>query len=416
MKNEPPLSSLCTVPFKHQPDQHLVIGVHANNRFFGIAKRVKAPKKSQIKKNVSVEVIVEFLKLEFSKLVLEPNKEITPAICQRVIDRAVFKICSGHESVTHYIPILFYNNYDGSDLDFGSLKLTSLDLAIEEIKAGKRVESDWDTNTEEYFKQFNAMLVIPVPACESNISYERAFLTAKVFIGIHQLFSYGERSSDIGLTPLDKNHFTFYHLTRDDQGQFSISQNIHFAKLQSKSWQTLMSKDATALHQIYSVTIDRILDPAVHEVISNRLIDAILLYSEALTDKNPLSQIVKFIMAIERIVTTDNIEVSAKVETRASKLISIFNGDREHWREKIKDAYDLRSKLVHGAFSLSNANEIPSEHSAQKLANSVIHAAAIFFYQIGLEKKVTEKQLGTFFKKIESIDDYTGSNQPPDSS
>ncbi|HHQ6595622.1 TPA: hypothetical protein ACSTLU_001856 [Serratia fonticola] len=406
LDNEPPLSHFSKISFL---GEEVVIGGNANERFHIIAKRLIKPNKSKSKRNITNDRLVKFLKIEFSKLVLEGEGLLDESLCQRIIDRALQSAEKKLTKMTHYIPISFFGDYNNEEFEFGSVKVIPSNRIKEHYLENTTLYNELSSKVpydrkdiHNHIKGHNAILCIDVPPCDEVISKQRALLVTKVFVGILHLISDRDNIKNIGVSKysIEKNKFIKLYKESDE---YKISMHVIFGGSHCDGWRDVLDPNKSNLMKIYASTINKILSPETHEVLNNRIIDAIIWYSEAISDKSMLSRILKYSTAIERLVTTSKTDVSRQVENRVSKLIAIFEGERELWRKRIEDMYSFRSDIVHGTYSLSNEVNLPSDKIFETIAQKAIHSATILFSQIGLEAKISPTQLSAKFEIIEGI-------------
>jgi hypothetical protein len=409
LDNEPPFSHFSTISFL---GYEIVIGGHANERFHVIAKRLIKPNKSKSKRNITNDRLVKFLKIEFSKLVLEGERLLDESLCHRIIDRALQSAEKKLIKTTHYIPISFFGDYNDEEFEFGSIKVISTKELKEHYIKNTVLYNELSSKVpyerkdiRNHIKGHNAILCIDVPPCDEVISKQRALLVTKLFVGILHLISDRDNIKHIGTSKysIEKNKFIKLYKESDE---YKISMHFMFGGSHCDGWRDILDPKKSNLMKIYASTINKILSPETHEVLSNRIIDAIIWYSEAISDESMLSRILKYSTVLERLVTTSKTDVSRQVENRVSKLIAIFEGERELWRKRIEDMYSFRSDIVHGTYSLSNEVNLPSDKIFETIAQKAIHSATILFSQIGLEDKISPSQLGAKFEKIEEIPEY----------
>jgi hypothetical protein len=410
------MSSLCTIPTSLRPDGKASIGKNAHDRFFTIAKRIRVPGKNKIKRSVTDEQLVSCLKIEFSKLIVEQQKTVDESTSSKIISKATNAALKENKNITHYIPLLFFRDYKGEELEFGSIKIigshefTVMCVENEHLRNEMWSKEYWDENEfSDFFKNFNAVMCIDVPPCEKSISKSRALLSAKTFVGMMHLF-FGRQNSRyiniFGQLPLDRHIFE----VTEESNELRITVSGQFGGVDTENWRDVLSTDNEDLSSIYSQTIGEILNPKQYEVLGNRVIDSLLWFSEGITDKHVLSRIVKYSISIERLLTTktgdpsnkEN-DISKNIEDRASKILSMFEGGREEWREKIKDMYELRSDIVHGTLSISSTFESHSDYWPEILVQKIIMGTTIYYSKLGLEENRSPNYLAKKFKELELL-------------
>lgn len=407
LESEPQFSIFCRIPTSIRKEGELVIGSKAHNRFYDIAKRIRAPNKIKIERDLTDNQLVEALKKEFAILILENNQPVNESNACKIISRAKNNAMKQHKVVTHYIPLCFFSDFGDDEYSFGGIKIISSEKFAKECAEDKHLrETLWSTECwelsefEEYFKSFNTILCIDVPSCDKEVSKQRAMLCSKAFLGIIQLFVGRENGCKLRLSGQELDSQESYEVTKESD-KFNITLQLKSGGSSPIDWRNFLDSKESDLARIYALSIDEILNPKQFEVLGNRLIDALLWFSEAVIDRNIYSRIVKYTIAIERLTTTDNKDVDKSVTTRASKLISIFEGDREKWKKRISDMYDLRSRIAHGSLSISSNYVNRSDYWPEIITQKVIKASTIVFSSLGLDNSFKDDALKSIYEKLE---------------
>lgn len=411
IESEPQFSFFCRITTSIRKEGELVIGAMAHNRFYDIAKRIRVPNKVKIERNVANRQLVDALKKEFATLILENNQPVNESTACKIISRAKNSALKQQKVVTHYIPLCFFTDFGDEEFNFGGIKIISSEKFAKECAEDKHLrETLWSTEFwelsefEEYFKVFNTILCIDVPSCDKEVSKQRAILCAKTFLGIIQLFVGQENGCKLRLCGQALESYTSYEVTKESD-KFNITLQVKSRGTNPVDWRNFLDSKESDLARIYALTIGEILNPKQFEVLGNRLIDALLWFSEAVIDQNLYSRIVKYTIAIERLTTTDNKDVTQSVTTRASKLISLFEGDRENWKKRMSEMYELRSNIAHGSLSISSNYVDHSDHWPELITQKVILGSTIVFSNHGLDKCFKDDALKSIFEKLEEVND-----------
>ena len=107
--------------------------------------------------------------------------------------------------------------------------------------------------------------------------------------------------------------------------------------------------------------------------------------------------------ALERVLAPETNDIFRNISERASKLIDIFEGDRDKWKAVVKKMYDLRSKIVHGDIEFSERISDSEVLEYEGLTARVIMASVVFYEKIGLESLDSAKTIGKYYIKLEQL-------------
>ena len=114
--------------------------------------------------------------------------------------------------------------------------------------------------------------------------------------------------------------------------------------------------------------------------LARRFIDASAWYGEAVRDKFPASRMIKYMTAVERIVTTKNEEgLSETISRRGAALLTMGGiGNFQTDAKRIKVAYDKRSELIHGSTSPSEQKMGVALREAEFLSRKILLCSLLF--------------------------------------
>lgn len=242
---------------------------------------------------------------------------------------------------------------------------------------------------------------------ESRIRFSKQI--ANFIVGILHLFSehYGISPEFISLSfnPFP-NYNGFYFSKKNDKSisyNFSSKGRILWS---DKFWIKFQEDIGGDLGIVLNEVIKLAIEPKNDSVITDRLIDAIYFFSSALQDKDESSKLIKLTTALERLVSLSNEKnndnISLNFRNRVAVLVSAYHGEFEKWYSVAQEMYKLRSKIVHGSWSLYRDIEPLYASKYSELTSKAILSACIGFYQLGLERKNNDEileKLYNFLKK-----------------
>lgn len=178
-------------------------------------------------------------------------------------------------------------------------------------------------------------------------------------VGILHLFSEHYKISPHFLS-LSTSHYPNYegfYFTKKYNSNFNYNHSsIGRVVWSDKFWDKFEEDYCSDLGEVLSQLIDLAIEPNERSIISDRLIDAIYLFSSAQQDKDESSRIVKLATALERLVSLPSEKKDSSTTKnftrRISSLVSIYYPNEKDWDKVAKEMYEIRSDIAHGAWSL----------------------------------------------------------------
>lgn len=405
VSSEPLLSALCTMPCDANVNGEIIIGASAHEKFYEIANRILAPTKRKRIRSIASDQFVKYLKIEFSKAFISQGVAITESTVTKVLNKAKRSASGSCESLVHYIPMKFFRDYKGEEIDFGPIKVIGLVEFEKKVLSDAMPEGDLyhltRNNLDKYIEGCNAVLVIPVEACQHSISIERAELVGEVFVALMHLFYGREYTTSIRCAGDREPLKTNYKIYKSELGVQWQMDTVMPRSI--PDWSELLSGDNPVFLTLYYKVISQVIKPNEEDVVCKRLIDAILWFGEASKECNDLSRVVKYSTALERVLAPETNDIFRNISERASKLIDIFEGDRDKWKTVVKKMYDLRSKIVHGDIEFSERISDSEVLEYEGLTARVIMASVVFYEKIGLESLDSAKTIGKYYIKLEQL-------------
>ncbi|WP_391488706.1 hypothetical protein [Leclercia tamurae] len=160
------------------------------------------------------------------------------------------------------------------------------------------------------------------------------------------------------------------------------------------------------LGEALSSLIELAIEPHERSIIADRLIDAIYLFSSAQEDKDDSSRIVKLTAALERLVSLPSEKKDASTTKnfirRVSSLVSIYYPNDKDWLKISKEMYEIRSEIIHGAWSLYRDIEPLHSSKYSELTSRAIFSACLGFYKRNLTSANNDRLVKEFYDFLEN--------------
>jgi hypothetical protein len=317
-----------------------------------------------------------------------------------MLNRAVLKAKKKHEAVRHYLPCVimtkgkppefrvgpvrfiatekFFADYQSKiEADYKSAnerQRQELEQMILEGKytADRKMSDEESTRYEqmvlnliyEYYRDFVWIAEVGIPVCDAKISRERAEITVQAALDVLKLFFGHAEGRDFRLAHDRGRPEKTADLTRGSDGAFCylIHQSGEGAHVEKGWYDHIAQRMGWALEAAGSA-LEGYLKPDVisdkPDVISDhrdRWLGALNWYGQAVSDRLPSAQLIKYVAALERLTVTNETgdDEVTDVVTRRTALLSVESYDAavlsDAW-ENARKLYRWRSGLMHGRSS-----------------------------------------------------------------
>lgn len=426
------LEFLCTVPHPNG-GRGITCGKQADERFRKIAVRhlsTDAEKKSK----TNVGNFVKALKESFSKKFLQEQRDIEEGSVARMISQAYKQTQKSFSSQIHYIPCTLFTNKEPLEFSIGPVKFFHKtkfeELYKERFSEQRKVIADRifandkeggkDISREsaikfanmkvddilKFFSPYQWIAVVKIGPCDNSISKTRANLSVKGALNILRLLFRDGKLRDIRTGYDLKVPDEIFYLSEDINANFHISMSKHWGGLNvSDDW----LKQVEAYNYDFYLkaageTLKSIINPTSHFPLSQRFLDSLNWYGEAMQETIPAAQLIKFVSSMERMTITGEEEGVSRILINRSAILAhnIEKKDLDLFIQKLKEIYRFRSDLLHGSLSPLDESINPIAGKAKVISREVLFAGIDLFASLGLfDPTITNEKLKTAYVKEE---------------
>lgn len=365
--------------------------------------------RSQHAGRIEPEAVFTKLKSVIVRRFLCEKRELNTREADRAVSAAIKAAARARTDLTHFVPCHLGHAETPESISIGPVRFQPRNVVIE------RLEPD----LQAYLEEPRALAGTKKPEDRRELR-EKLLAHAREYYGsfgwvaevtIHDFDppTSRQRGRRIVQSALDCLHLligTAYssHMRvggpsfrTDRRGQFEVDANGNVKLSASVDWlghnlgdgwwEMVNSEGGDHLIELMGVAIEAGHDIPRPAPLAQRFLDGVAWYGEAVRDEFAASRLIKYVTAIERILTTKNEENLIEVlANRGSALIhNPGEDDLETLRKRFRGVYDLRSHLVHGSQSPLDAGFGPRLREAENLARSVLFRALQFFKREGLE-------------------------------
>ncbi|AEF03327.1 HEPN domain-containing protein [Alteromonas naphthalenivorans] len=251
-------------------------------------------------------------------------------------------------------------------IDIGSVRVFSKDILereyTERVRLAERDGDELAINGEEasaHYENFNWFIEVPISGVYSaRLTEEHALNIATLVMNLFHLCYGADNTRDLEVT--------FNLPVYNDTRMLAMRADGSVETRSTMTWGSLTGLQGGFLKgfekfygeqlSVYAEVVALQLEHQKIYPFNQRFVDSLYWYGDAIREESPTVAIVKFITSLERLFTFDeNEEISKSLRERAivflyhTGFISDCNVDT--FTRAIKDAYDARSKVVHGVLS-----------------------------------------------------------------
>lgn len=299
-------------------------------------------------------------------------------------------------STLYQFPIVVFNLHNELRLS-ENIRLIPIDPKSLRGKELKRL------NKTSFYKSNFFLEIFIKTKCSKKLSLQLAERTRDTTYNILKLLSTRLSpqaiplltSNDRVLTPF---HFYRYGPNRDKLFNATTHNLPHFQFYSKEFWVTLHINQNIAGNLITtSFQIAELISTPhfSNERVADRFERALLWYGDAVTECIPFQRIQKLVSSMEAIVNFQDGDITETFKRRITHLHVSYKGLNEDVREKARQLYDARSKIVHGSSHNETLNFCIIEFCSETLLRAV-HFLSIF----GFSKTGFRKSLPKFLDDI----------------
>ncbi|RST87255.1 hypothetical protein EJC49_06470 [Aquibium carbonis] len=394
----------------------MICGVSAYQRICDIAD--VAISRSLYAGRIHRQSVVEKLKQVIVKRFLCENRDIEAREASKAVNWAINSAAKGTSDTVHLIPCHLGYTKNPEEFSIGPVIFQRTNSVIHRLRADFDDFVDRESNDDnkdtarfyleksiEYYNTSGWVAEIKIVGCDNLISESRATRIVQYAIDCVHLLVGSDHSKHIRMGGPSFAPDRRAKIVLNAEGKLSISASVNWLSngLPEGWWEAQNSKDRAELLALIGCAIEAGCDLPRPAPLAQRFLDSVSWFGEAVRDPFRASRLVKYVTAIERILSTKNEEKLAEtLADRGSAMAMIVEGDsREVMRRKFKSVYDLRSRLVHGSRSPHDVGLGQGLIDAEQLTRSVLFGALLFFKEEGLRaKKVNFKSLDRGFERL----------------
>jgi hypothetical protein len=301
-----------------------------------------------------IERVLQKLKDELSASVLN-GFVLTDENSHTIFSTAVEKLRSEYKELTHYVPCSLVVQRRTDNFNIGPVSFQMRERFIKENEP-QIVTPEVEAKSIEFAHHLRARLniffgdyqwvaSITIPPCDEKVSRRRAHSVLQKALDVFKLFVGSSRARDV------KQAYDVQ--TPSDYIDLSSSSGIFFFVIAGHGHDAVLNDDW------YQQAISQPAWPIITRLLGNycamwgdldelqaRFLDGISWHSDAISEPDSGARIVKFWIAIERILGSSR---EANLCSRAAVLLSDKPEEFHKRAQNLSTAYQRRSAVVHGS-------------------------------------------------------------------
>jgi hypothetical protein len=411
------------------------ISYEAHLRFVGLTERQKAV--AAAGHSLHPERLNKAIRQAFVAVFLIDRRPVEQKFVDRMLNRATQAAAAEHDAITHYLPCVVVYRPTPPQFEVGPVRfLTSEKFISEHREVIERDEADrrqkqidqlkaagkWSPQTTpedmerlqrerleqafEYYRSFTWVAEVTVPACDPDISEERAIKAVQGALDVLKLFlgPHRRRGPELRLAREPGPSSISSEIVRRKDG-FHVT-NIYGGEgaFADEGWyDELRANDPYRHFDRAAAAISGYLDPGVMSAHRDRWLDALNWYGQAVSERQSAAKLVKFVAALERLTVTEESgteHVTEIVTGRTAFLASHYDTTRPNLGEDTREIYRWRSDLMHGRTSPLAEGIGDVLRLAYEVVRLALFGALVLFQTLEREGKGTSTALEQWFRDV----------------
>lgn len=312
--------------------------------------------------------------------------------------------------LTHFVPCVVFLDKAPGQFEIGPVKFIWMKDFLEnnhEMIVSREPELV-SRDLIPYYSRFPWVAQITVPQCDEPTSHNRACTTIEGALDALRLLigaSYTARFRQ-GHTPVALDDSA--SLTQDSTGKIGFSINRQWQDSHTPDkWYEKLRQQAGLYLVLTENSLEGLRDPSKASHLTQRFLDSLNWYGQAVKETHSASAIVKYVAALERTTMTKEHKKIAETLSRRTALLCA-EGDKVAYAKNYalaRDIYDWRSKLMHGSISPSHKALSAIRGKAARLTRFTLLAGLEFYTVIERQKPhATSVDLEKAYKHLELTD------------
>jgi hypothetical protein len=394
----------------------MICGIKAQERLYDLVEI--AISRSKFVSRIKIDPLIRELKTVIIQRFVTEHRELSIREADRAVSAAIRKVAKSIADRTYLVPCHLADDTTPDSFTIGPVNFRQSQLAFKQIDPALDAylnEARSDTtnylrktlvsDARKYYTSFNWIAEVKITGCSPDVSSEHATQIVQSAVNCIHLLIGAAHSHRVRVGGPNYQSDVRSKISLDENGKTDLTTTRSWEghRWENDWWQRLAKQGAVNIISLMGTAIVAGHDLPKGAPLAQRFIDASSWYGEAVRDKFPASRIIKYMTAIERIVTTKNEDcLSETISRRGAALLTAGGlGNFQNNCKRIKDAYDERSRLIHGSTSPNQPLMGVALREAEYLSRQILLCSLLFFGEKGLQTvSVSEKLMDEHYAKI----------------
>jgi hypothetical protein len=373
---------------------HILCGKEASKRIASLAAH--AGRAAGVIGQVENRLLDEQVRTLISRRFVGEKRSVTLREVERVLSEAGRLAAAECSARTHFIPCHLVFVQDPVHFAIGPVRFLTKALFRSRLahriwasRAELRGKHHFLRDIKGYYGSFGWVAEIDIADCDQKTSSARALDVATRAIDcLHLLIGPGHsRKMRVGGPDLARDLRGSVSANADGLRyvvSFPTAGHVGFEKGWYAQFELARSRELV----LCALALEAAVNPGLRRPLSDRFIDAIHWFGEAVRDPNPAARVVKYITALERMLMTEgrNEAIAPTIAERVAALCCERGSvvSYAQWRADAQTAYALRSKLVHGSLSSKSPRVMDELGTVARVSQHAIIGALKLLGERGL--------------------------------
>lgn len=360
------------------------------------------------------------------------ERDPTTSEADRAVAAAVKAAAKSCRTLTHFFPCHIGDDKGEFEFSIGGVRFRRTTAVLEGLKSGTEAyldESDEPSkrqlaehlaaDAQGYYGTFGWTAEITIENCDDATSRRRAERAVQAALdALHVLLGIAH-SDNMRLGGANIRTDRRSHIIQDAAGEVDFSSSADWLtnSLGDDWWEILNDRIGDDLLPLMSLALDGAMALPMPRPLAQRFVDGATWFGEACRDRFRASRLVKYVTAMERILVTPDADIAETIARRGASLLCRSLPDYDDFdrlKQRIKDVYDMRSRIVHGARSPHDMLGV-ALRDAEELARFTLVQIVRFYGPEGLTaEQFSDKRLNEVFADhIRVVERDQASRLPP---
>ena len=361
----PPIRAITTMLPHPSGQGSMICHPDAYDRLYDMAEGALASSKHAGR--MEVRAVFEELQRITVERFYRDRKEITQSSADKAVAASVRAASKACKTLTHYVPCHIGDDKGDFSFEIGRVRFRRSDAAMNDMASKftvyvegveeKRqdISEKLASDARDYYGSFGWVAAVTIEDCDEATSERRAKRAVQGALDCLHVLLGTEYSNHMRMGGPNFRTDRRSHIIEEESCSIDVSSSADWLSngLQSDWWNILQSKAEDFL-ELMGVALEGALTLPASLPVAQRYIDSTTWYGQACRDEFLPSRLVKYVTAMERVLTTSSQNIAETLATRGAALLYRCLPDYEDFdrlKSRFESVYDMRSRFVHGSRS-----------------------------------------------------------------